>query len=135
MPDADLVREALAGRTEAYAEWVRRWAGRVAAICHARTGRADAAEDLAQETLLRGYRALKTLADPEKFGSWLCGIALRACLDWLKARERTTVPFSVLGNHHHLDEARHPCVADRTNEHDDCHRLMRAVERLPRIYR
>ena len=93
MPDADLVREALAGRAEAYAELVGRWAARVTAICHARTRRADAAEDLARETLLRGYRALSTLADPEKFGSWLCGIALRACLDWLKARERRTIPI------------------------------------------
>jgi RNA polymerase sigma-70 factor (ECF subfamily) len=135
MPDAELVREALAGRTEAYAELVRRWAGRVVAICHARTGRADAAEDLAQETLLRGFRALSTLANPDKFGNWLCGIALRACLDWLKARERSTVPFSALNNNHKLDEDRHPSTDDRPEVREDCRRLMHEVERLPMIYR
>src|ERR1051325_990460 len=135
MADGELVREALAGRTEAYAQLVRQWAGRVVAICHARTGRADVAEDLAQETLLRGYRALSTLADPDKFGSWLCGIALRACLDWLKARERKTVPFSVLGDNHRLDEDRHPASVEPESDREECARLMREVERLPLIYR
>ncbi len=80
MTDADLVRRARlggAGRTEAYAELVRRWAARVTALCHARLGRAHAGDDLAQEALLRGFRSLDSLADPERFGSWLCGIALR----------------------------------------------------------
>jgi len=36
----------------------------------------DIADELAQETLVRGYVALPTLVDPKRFGSWLCGIAL-----------------------------------------------------------
>src|SRR5262245_62352289 len=98
MSDAELVRQALAGRTEAYAELVRRWAGRITALCHARTGRAHLADDLAQETLLRGFRALRTLADPARFGPWLCGIALRVCRDWHKSRQNRQVPFSVLAH-------------------------------------
>src|SRR5436305_7594960 len=97
MSDADLVRQTLTGRTEAYGELVRRWAGRITALCHAKVGRADAAEDMAQEALLRGYRSLATLAEPEKFGAWLCGIAVRTCLDWLKSKQRTQIPFSALG--------------------------------------
>jgi len=85
MSDGQLVNEVLSGRVESYDPLVRRWAARVLAVCHARVGRADAAEDLAQEALLRGLRALPTLSDPEKFGPWLCGIAVRCCLDWLKA--------------------------------------------------
>src|SRR4051812_17293626 len=102
MSDAELVRQTLAGRTDAFADLVRRWAGRVTALCHAKVGRGDVADDLAQETLLRGFRALKSLGDPDRVGPWLCGIALRTCLDWLKARERRTVPFSV------VDAARPP---------------------------
>src|SRR4051794_40946171 len=97
MSDGELVRQTLAGRTEAYEELVRRWTGRVMALCHARIGRADIAEDMAQEALLRGYRSLRTLSTPDKFGSWLCGIAVHGCLDWLKAKERTQIPFSALG--------------------------------------
>ena len=75
--DGDLVRQARAGDAAAYGHLAHRWAARVLAVCHARTASADAAEDLAQEALLRGLRALPTLADPDKFGPWLVGIAVR----------------------------------------------------------
>jgi RNA polymerase sigma-70 factor (ECF subfamily) len=104
MSDAELVWLARAGRTEAFAELVGRWAGRVTALCHARVGNAHLADDLAQETLLRGWRALGSLSDPERFGAWLCGIALRACLDWKKARQNAQVPFSVLKAGHGPDD-------------------------------
>jgi RNA polymerase sigma-70 factor, ECF subfamily len=136
MSDAELVRQALAGQAEAYAELVRRWSPRVLAVCHARCGRADVAEDMAQEALLRGFRALATLTQPERFGAWLHGIALRACLDWLKARERKTVPFSALGNgcdpdsfRHHHDSA---VAVDRDDER---RRVLAEVEALPAEYR
>src|SRR5437016_4018319 len=104
MSDGELVRQTLAGQTQAYEELVRRWAGRITALCHARVGRAGAAEDMAQEALMRGFRALRTLAEPEKFGSWLCGIAVRACLDWLKSKDRSQIPFSVLGRDHQPED-------------------------------
>src|SRR5438093_521652 len=91
MSDGDLVRQTLAGQTAAYEELVRRWSARVLACCHAKVGRAQAAEDLAQETLLRGLSALHSLDDPDKFGPWLRGIASRVCLDWLKDKERRQV--------------------------------------------
>ena len=138
MSDAELVRQALAGRAEAYGELARHWAGRVLALCHARVGRADVAEDLAQEALLRGYRALRSLAQPDRFGPWLQGIALRACLDWLKARERSQIPFSALGPGHNPDGFRHP--QDGTDEpaldrDDERRRLLAEVEALPPDYR
>ena len=95
MSDADLVRQTLEGRTAAYGELARRWSASVLAVCHAKVGRSHA-EDLAQESLLRGLRALATLAEPDKFGAWLRGIAVRVCLDWLKARQTHQVSFSAL---------------------------------------
>jgi RNA polymerase sigma-70 factor (ECF subfamily) len=131
MTDAELVRQARAGRTEAFAELVRRWAGRVTALCHARVRRAHAADDLAQETLLRGFRALDSLNDPERFGPWLCGIALRICLDWLKAKQNSQVPFSVLHPDHDPDEMM-PGRDDSTVDRDDEGRhLLTQVEALP----
>jgi DNA-directed RNA polymerase specialized sigma24 family protein len=96
MTDGDLVRQTLAGTTAAYGTQAGRWSARVLAVCHARVGR-DAAEDLAQEALLRGLRALPTLTDPEKFGPWLIGIAARTSLDWLKSARRTEVSLDALG--------------------------------------
>jgi RNA polymerase sigma-70 factor (ECF subfamily) len=134
MTDGQLVRQALAGATPAYETLVRRWTPRVMGVCHARVGRAAAVEDLAQEALLRGLRALATLADPEKFGPWLCGIASRTCLDWLKKSERTEVSLSGMGGGENGEmrfAAAGGDAAEAAEHADDLHRLMNEVQRLP----
>lgn len=134
MTDGQLVRRVLSGDTSAYDPLVRRWAPRVMAVCHARVGRADAADDLAQETLLRGLRALPTLSEPEKFGAWLSGIAVRTCLDWLKAAARTEVPMSALPPAR--DASTFEGKSGRSPERlDEIRRLMAEVEQLPLPYR
>jgi RNA polymerase sigma-70 factor (ECF subfamily) len=138
MSDAELVRQAKAGRTEAYAELVRRWAGRVTALCHARVGNAHLADDLAQETLLRGFRALASLSDPERFGAWLCGIALRICLDHCKSPKNKQVPFSALDDQHQPDNfvvssaESSLAILEREEERQ---LLLAQIERLPTDYR
>jgi RNA polymerase sigma-70 factor (ECF subfamily) len=131
MSDGELVRQTLAGRTEGFEELVRRWAGRITALCHARVGRSCIAEELAQETLLRGFRALRTLNDPDKFGTWLCGIAVRICLDWYKSKERGQVPFSTLDNVEEvLGQAAGETEPD-LDRADEVRRLLAEVEALP----
>jgi RNA polymerase sigma-70 factor (ECF subfamily) len=131
MTDAELVRASLAGSRDAYAEIARRWAPRVTAVCHSKVRRADVADDLAQETLLRGYRALESLSDPAKVGTWLMGIGMRAALDWLKARERSTLPFSGLGPDQSADEFLSRDDGDSPADADERRRLMVEVEALP----
>lgn len=126
-----LVREALAGRTDAYAILARRWGARIMAVCHARVRSPDAAEDLTQETLLRAFRALTTIREPHKFGAWICGIARCTCLDWLKAKERSHISLD------DLDDVQQG-VDGEGSEHDradDVERLMAEVESLPDKYR
>ena len=123
--DADLVREALSGRTGAYALLVHRWSARVLAVCHSRVGRASAAEDLAQETLLRALRALGSIREPERFGSWICGIASRTCLDWLKSKQRCEVS---------IDHVEAPPIEDssqRESPDDSWDLLYQEMEQLP----
>jgi len=136
MTDAELVHQTLQGKADAYAELVRRWAGRVTALCHAKVGCTAAAEDLAQDALLRGYRMLKSLTTPEKFGPWLCRIAVNGCLNWHKAKERSVVPFSSLGP----DQNPEAYLADETSwdgddRDDDLRRLREEVAALPETYR
>src|SRR3954470_9994785 len=114
MSDGELVRHTLAGRTTAYDQLVRQWAPRVTAVCHARVGKADVAEELAQEALFRSFKALSSLSEPEKFGPWLCGIATRVCLDWLKDKDRTQVSFGALG-----DDAKSEDVPDGRSSAND----------------
>lgn len=134
--DADLVRQALGGRPAAYGDLARRWSPRILAACHAQTRCADAAEDLAQEALMRGMSALATLQEPGKFGAWLRGIARCVCLDWLKDRRRTEVPLSVVTG----GDGEGPLPLDEGSEvveddEPDLARLMGEVERLPEAYR
>jgi RNA polymerase sigma-70 factor (ECF subfamily) len=133
MSDGDLVRQTLAGRSEAYAALVARYGGRITAICHAKVRRADVADDMAQETFLRGYRALSSLTDPDKFGAWLCGIATRACLDWLKARARSVVSFSAMGLSQEPEELLPPVVEalPALDQDEERRQLLAEVESLP----
>jgi RNA polymerase sigma-70 factor (ECF subfamily) len=134
MSDGDLVRQALDGRTEARDQLVRRWAARVLAFCHAQVRCHQTAEDLAQESLLRAFRALGTLAEPEKFGAWLRGIAQRVCLDWHKSRASRQVNFGSLTAEQNPEEllagtdAGPEQIADRQEQQ---RRLVAAVEQLP----
>jgi len=135
MSDEELVRQALTGSSGAYEQLARRWSPRVLAVCHARLGRSDWAEDLAQETLLRGLKSLPRLSEPGKFGPWLCGIASRACLDWIKSAKRGRQRMSS------LDEQTEELPSDEddssaaTEHRDELARLMSQVERLPMPYR
>ena len=131
--DGELVRQTLGGRRTAYEELVRRWGGRVVACCHARARRPDAADDLAQETLLRGFQHLARLEDPDKFGAWLRGIAERVCLDWLKAKARTQVSLDGLRERASDGLAFEPVDAgdQRAELEDETERLMRQVHLLP----
>lgn len=97
LTDEALVRSAKTGKQAAYAELVRRWSAPIFVICKAYVGCPHTAEDLAQETFLRGWNALETLEENQKFGAWLRTIARRGCLDWLKKKTNQTVPFSVVG--------------------------------------
>jgi RNA polymerase sigma-70 factor (ECF subfamily) len=139
MTDGQLVRQALSSgaAAPAYDALVRRWAARVLGVCHARVGRAAAAEDLAQEALLRGLRALPTLTEPEKFGPWLCGIASRTCLDWLKRAERRDVSLAATEGADGAARfaAQGGDAAAAVAEADEIDRMMREVERLPEALR
>jgi RNA polymerase sigma-70 factor (ECF subfamily) len=107
------------------------------AICHARIGRAHLAEDLAQETLLRGFRALHTLSDPDRFGAWLSGIAVRICLDHCKARKNAQVHFSALGEDHNPESLLSRSDDDllALEREEERRQLLAEVEALPEDYR
>lgn len=82
--DADLVIRCLAGDTEAFGTLVKRYQSAVYATAFYYVGRYGAAEDVAQESFWSAYRSLRGLKEPDKFGSWLRGIATRTAANWLR---------------------------------------------------
>ena len=97
MTDGELVRRVVAGETAAYGVLARRWFCRILAFCQARSsvGALHDAEDLAQDVLVRGYRNIGSLVEPDQFGPWLRGIARHACSD--QGRDRKRQPQPVVG--------------------------------------
>lgn len=67
---------------------------RLVRLCGALTGDQDAAEDLAQETLLEAIRCRHLLRRTEAQSEWLTGIARNVCMRWRqrKAQERNRLP-------------------------------------------
>ncbi len=58
---------------------------RLVRLCARITGRADAAEDLAQDTLIEAWRRLHRVYDETGRDRWLSAIARNVCLRWLRA--------------------------------------------------
>jgi RNA polymerase sigma-70 factor (ECF subfamily) len=136
--DGELVRQVLQGQRTACDDLVRRWSARILAFCHARVSNHHAAEDLAQEALLRGLRSLGTLQSPEHFGTWLYGIALRVCLDWRKAKQSSQVPFTVLdasGRPEDLAATAQDAAEAGVDRMDDVRRLLEEVDSLSESHR
>ena len=129
MTDGELVLQATDGLASAYGELAERWSGRVLAMCHARTGRRAIAEELAQETLLRGFRSLQSIESPERFGSWICGIAHRVCLDWRKARQ--TAQVSLTADASAGLATKSISGSDQVSEADEQSHLLSLVAKLP----
>ena len=76
--DRKLVEACVEGDREAYAELVRLHAGHVYAVCLAIVGTEADAEDLDQETLVRGFMKIASLRDRNRFGPWIATIRERS---------------------------------------------------------
>jgi len=136
-PDALLVADVLDGDTERFAGLVDRYKNLVASYVAARVPGSEV-EDLAQDTFLRGFKALGSLRDPSAFSSWLLGIANHVCVDWHRSRKRT----GALDAEFELSDGSlppHRRPAERPDESaeraEDAQLLLEALDRLPETYR
>ena len=131
--DGRLVEQTVAGDVDAYRILVERYSARVVALCHARVGR-DSAEDLAQETFLRGFRSLARLTDAAKFSTWILSIASHICLDWHKRerRRRNARPRleQIAG-----ERVAAPRVGRELERTEDAEALLAAIDGLPQPLR
>jgi RNA polymerase sigma-70 factor, ECF subfamily len=92
--DTELVEAVLRGTHERYSELVRRYKSLVTTYCYSRVSQRETAEDLAQETFVRGFQSLSHLKKPSAFSGWLLSIAHNVCIDYLRNKSRT-VPLEV----------------------------------------
>ena len=61
---------------------------RIVRLCQQITGRAEAAEDLAQDALSEAWRLRHRLTDPTGYERWLSAIARNICRRWMRVQGR-----------------------------------------------
>ncbi|TMK94643.1 MAG: hypothetical protein E6G42_04245 [Actinobacteria bacterium] len=95
--DGELVAASLDGDQAAFGRLVDRHGGRVASLARRMLGDAAEAEDLTQETLLHAYLGLEQLREPDRFSSWVYGIALNLARMRLRDRRDGALPLPLEG--------------------------------------
>lgn len=90
--DAELVAAALAGDRDAFAAVAERHRRTAESLAARMLGDAHLAGDAAQEAVVIAMLSLDRLRAPDRFGAWLCGIALNVARGLLRESARTRGP-------------------------------------------
>ena len=84
--DMSLVSRSRRGEMAAYDELVRRYQERIYATMYHMTSNHEDANDLAQESFIKAYQALKTFKGDSSFYTWLYRIAVNKAINFIKQR-------------------------------------------------
>ena len=110
---------------------------RLVRLCRQYTGDVDSAEDLAQETLLKGWRHSHQVRDPDRHAQWLTAIARNECRRWSQKQRRERAGCLPLGWDDPSLSAALDALADDVDvgqeieRADLAHALDRALAHLP----
>jgi len=117
------VERAMAGDHDAFAALAVANVDRLYGLARLIVRDVDRAEDAAQETLIRAWRELPRLRDPDRFQAWLRRLLVNACYDESR-RLRRRAEITLLADHV-------PAGDDETMRVMDREQLDRAFRRLP----
>lgn len=84
-PDAQLVRQVIAGDLGAFEQLFRKYQTPIFNMVN-RMVRGEDAYDITQDVFIRAYRALKSFRGDAKFSTWLYTIARHTCLNHIRHR-------------------------------------------------
>jgi RNA polymerase sigma-70 factor (ECF subfamily) len=87
LEDPVLVRRAQRGDLDAFDLLIQRYQDRVYALIYNMTANHEDANDLAQETFIKAYRALNSFKGDAGFYTWLYRIAVNKTINFLKQRK------------------------------------------------
>jgi RNA polymerase sigma-70 factor (ECF subfamily) len=88
--EAELVRRARNGGLQAYDELVKRYQERIYATIYHMTSNHEDANDLAQESFIKAFQALKSFKGDSSFYTWLYRISVNKTINFLKQRKKRT---------------------------------------------
>lgn len=91
----ELVERAMRKDAQAFAALIRQHERVALSVAFGVIGDATAAGDVVQDAFIRAWDRLTDLREPERFGTWLCGIVRNLSVDHLRRRK----PAETLGSH------------------------------------
>lgn len=122
MTRSELVRQARRGDRDAYDILLTDVVDHLYRIARLILRDFDSAEDAVQEALVRCWRDLPSLRDPDRFDAWLNRILMRAITD--EARKRRGFVMNV------IQLQVEPAIADSSGELADRDQIARVFDRL-----
>jgi RNA polymerase sigma-70 factor (ECF subfamily) len=87
MLEGDLVKHARRGDLAAYDELVRRYQERIYATVYHMTANHEDANDIAQDSFIKAFQALKSFRGGSSFYTWIYRIAVNKTINFLKQRK------------------------------------------------
>ena len=90
-----MVERARKQDADAFEELVRRHQSRIYGLCYHLTGNHEDANDLAQDSFIKAWKALPTFRGDASFITWIYRIATNNCLTHLKSRRNVLPHFSL----------------------------------------
>lgn len=133
MQQEALLRKARTGDADAFAELCTPFSGMVYRHCLQMMKNPADAEDAAQETMLRAYRAMPRFLGRSNVATWLYRIAHNTCLDVLKrpARQREATSVEALGEAGYDPPSETQTPEEAYLADADAKRLQEAIGKLP----
>jgi RNA polymerase sigma-70 factor (ECF subfamily) len=90
LEDLELVRRSQQGDLNSYDELIRRYQERIYATIYHMTSNHEDANDLAQETFIKAFQALKSFKGDSSFYTWVYRIGVNKTINFLKQRKNKT---------------------------------------------
>jgi RNA polymerase sigma-70 factor (ECF subfamily) len=121
--DRQLVERAQRGDRAAFGTLAASSIGTLDRLARLMTRDQERAKDAVQEALIKAWRDLPGLRDPDRFEAWLRRLLVRSCIDELRRGRRMSFDVELI-------ELHHPTMDDAAEHLADRDALERAFRRL-----
>jgi len=89
--DSKLISEFLNGDVESFNRIARRWQNRLYRFAYSYLIDEEEAKDVVQTALIKAFKNLKKLKNPDRFSSWIFQITVNLCKDTLKSSHKMRI--------------------------------------------
>ncbi|PTX61519.1 RNA polymerase sigma-70 factor (ECF subfamily) [Kordia periserrulae] len=106
--DQEYIAQIRAGNANAYAALVTKYKNMTFTLALRMVGNREDAEEVAQDTFVKAYKALDSFKGTSKFSTWLYRIVYNTSLDYIKKQKRVVLS-------EHIDEVNEAAIGSMQN--------------------